>query len=96
MGYRIQYAPVYRKEVIRKKRNFKIPVLFLALMIALAGITHALPKKTASVIHSFFPLTRAESLAAIDVFCDSLTGGETLTDSITAFCREIIDEAAAD
>ena len=93
MGYRIDYGPVKKVRGI-EKRTSRLAVLtgmFLLLFVAL--VCSFWPEGTAVLRDWLLPGDPAVTAAAIDGLTESLRTGGELSDSLRAFCVQILEGA---
>lgn len=95
MSYRIQYGPPQKGEpvkgVLSKKTLRGIGIVILAAVIV---FVLASPQSAQAVRGFLFPGDAAVNAAAFSEFVDSIRGGSSLGQAITAFCCEIIRGAS--
>ena len=88
MSYRIQYDTKkhpWQKRLKRQKRVLIVGVIcFALLIIGYFGMDK---------MQFLLPGEPSVTAAALDNMTNSLQEGETLQEAITAFCREILDNA---
>ncbi len=94
MGYRIHYGETVIKETFaqpKPKENFPVKVI-LSLTLCCA-VLFTLLRNVDSVINFLLPGNQQTTKAAISTFVQDLNEGEPIKDAVTAFCREIIENA---
>ena len=94
MSYRIQYGPARKGE--RGEGPFSSKAVGFAAFAVLAAVIVFLlasPKGAAALRGFLFPGDKAVTQAAFAEFTDSIRGGSSIGQAITAFCREIIENA---
>ena len=94
MSYRICYHPGPVKKPAKDPDRLQIPVVALMIMISALIMTWVLPVQTAKLRETLFPWTQAQMQEAIGCFREEIASGESFKDSVTAFCKEILDEAS--
>lgn len=94
MSYRIQYGP-QKGEPVKGRLSGGIvkSIAFTAFAAVIIYILSS-PQATAAVRDFLFPGDPAVTKAAFAKFIDSIRGGSSVGQAITAFCREIIEGAA--
>ena len=92
MGYQINYGPVKTKNSIRKKDK-TVRVLLLAICIIALVIGLQVSGAGNLLWKWMLPGDPEVTGAALDTMVQGLKEGSSVGDAITAFCREIIDNA---
>ncbi len=95
MGYRIQYGdtPIYDKQQnIRLSRIVGLSLSFLVLFILLSWCFW--PEGRLVLRDFLVPGDPDVTLHGLEVLTQELRDGESFSDAVTAFCREVIDGAA--
>lgn len=91
LGYRIEYNAVNSKKVSilyhNRKRITKLLLLLISLMILLILI---LPTCRSVIWHFLLPGDGAVTAAAIDGLVLDISEGQSITNAIQNFCREVI------
>lgn len=93
MGYSIHYGPD-RPQFAKRKRNYAgfIGAVVILMVCAMAA-GWALPQQAERFKQALFPWTRDQVQSAFAEFQENVRDGEPLSDAVTDFCREIIDNA---
>lgn len=92
MSYSKQYAKTAIKPkscVPIKKLKFKYAILIAILILTLIGVTDSYN----ILRQALLPGDPNVTFNALQDFSNSVKAGESVSDSITAFCREIIENA---
>lgn len=92
MSYKISYGEMSKKSIKNKRSRWLLPAALAAVVLAI-GIRFFYPDATKQLTEALFPLTSASSQEALEVLSQNLKAGESFSDAVTAFCREIIYEA---
>lgn len=96
MGYRVDYGPVKKVRGTEKRvcRGASVIGVFLLLVFLLAGSLW--PEGKAILRRLIFPGDPAVTAAALENLTEDLRSGEDLTDSMSAFCIQILEGAELD
>lgn len=94
MAYRIDYgtAGTHRKPLRHKLSAPAFKATIFVLILVASAVTVKLVGLT-WVRDVLLPGDPAVTAAALDNMTDGLRNGESLLDAVTAFCREIIENA---
>ena len=96
LGYRIEYemsGPVVHRDQDSRGNRFLLTAAFFLLF---CGISSACwPGKWQTVTDYLIPGDPAVTQAAFSEMTAQLYGGESWEDAVVAFCREVVDGAAA-
>lgn len=94
MGYRIQYGREAIRTAIAEpvKMKEKRPGIVPFILITTAAVCLLL-QKGGALTDYFIPGNKEVTSAAFTTLIDNVKGGEPVADAVTAFCREIIDNA---
>lgn len=94
MGYRIRYGETIKKEFISESRwGFGFVIKWIAVMIICCVITFVLTYYKEAVIDFILPGDKVVTKAAFLTFAEDLRNGNSIKDTITAFCQEIVTNA---
>ena len=94
MGYRVEYKSFGEEKKLPKVRKYKSAVLAAALVLSLTG--GALTVKLTGlpwVQKYLLPGDPEVTAAALEQMVEDLRSGHSLGDAVTAFCREIMENA---
>ena len=91
MGYRITYGQDIIKTRLPAKR--RKAVLKKWLCFVLVGVALVLALSSAALRHYLLPGDPAVTERALQELASDLRTGEKVSDAVTAFCREILDNA---
>jgi len=94
MGYRIMYSPEDKGKYpmkVKKKDSKKWLVAAMAVLAISLGIRKFEYKEKA--IEWLLPGDPGTTKAALSTMLEELRSGEGLQEAVTAFCREILNEA---
>ena len=94
MGYTIRYGPEPKAVKQRRMRNSRIWVFAAMLALTVILASYFYPVEMQLLKESLFPWTQPSVKAAFAEFLTDLRSGDTLHDAATAFCLEIIENAA--
>lgn len=92
MGYQISYGPIKTKDSVKMRgktvRAFALVICIIALVIGLqvSGVGKTLWRW-------MLPGNPEVTSAALDTMAESLKQGDSVGEAVTAFCREIIENA---
>lgn len=90
MSYIIQYS---NKGIIKKSKIFPINFSTICYAVAVPLLCFLIYKYRLEIIECFIPGNNEVTLTAMDNLICNLKEGTELSDSITVFCREILDNA---
>ena len=93
MGYSIHYGPDRPQFAPEKRTNRGFVGAVLILMVCAMAIGWALPQQTERFVQALFPWTQEQVQVAFAELRQDVREGQPLSDAVTAFCREIIDDA---
>ena len=94
MGYRIEYGQgIIKKRTVISHSAKKQIKKFVPILLSTVLIVTMLWGKGESVRSFLIPGNDAVTVAALREMVCGLRNGESLTDAVTAFCREIIENA---
>lgn len=92
MAYQIRYGPVKRKAPTdRRKKAGCWLLVTLCAAVLLIGIQFSGIGKT--IWNWILPGDAAVTGAALNTMVEEIRAGESVSDAVTAFCREIIENA---
>lgn len=93
MGYRVEYGPAPEKvpSFFVKNRVWMMTAIFL-MLFALA-VKLFWPEGTAALCQVFLPGESGTMQSAISGLIDHLQSGQTFSEAMTVFCKEIITDA---
>jgi hypothetical protein len=94
MSYRIDYAVSAPKGFGRKARSGRPRVLAAVIAACLLLSCLAFPEEAEALRRALFPWTLSQVRQALADMTAQLRSGDTLRDAVTAFCQEILREAA--
>ena len=90
MGYNIEYGQTTRRRTIPSRKQRLLTGSFILLSILLAFLFCI---NNSTIKDWLIPGDPAVTKAAFSNMVEGLLSGENITDSVTAFCREILDHA---
>ena len=93
MSYKISYGTMSGKTRNKAIFRFRIPVIAGVVLILATTVRLLCPQQTKQLTEALFPLTKASSQEALEVFAQNIKAGESFGDAVSAFCQEIIHEA---
>ena len=93
MSYKISYGAMSKKTRNKPIFRLKLPVIAGAVLAFAITARVFWPQQTKQLAEALFPLTKASSQEALEVFARNIKAGESFGDAVTAFCQEIIHEA---
>ena len=90
MAYRIEYGPVHKQQKVSERHPLRILFLTaLFFLVFILTVNLAWPKGK-TVLQDFF-LPENSRQAFVELITD-LQEGETLSDSVTVFCKSILED----
>lgn len=96
MAYRVVYGPAVKLECSRAKGSVRLRVLTaLCFFTLVLMVKAAWPEGTALLREALLPRNTAAQ-TAFQELAEHLKQGEPVGDSVTAFCRGIVEDALAD
>lgn len=87
MGYEIRYGP---KEPVPRKNFSRAAIAAVLILALLFGVRALWPDGAARAAALFFP---ADAREAFRQMVETIQAGEKVGDALTAFCREVIENA---
>ena len=95
MGYKIQYSQTGESvRVAPKKYNQLRYIIIVCILIACCLALYVVDVKEVAILDYFLPGNPEVTKAAFFSFAEDLRSGLTFSDAVTAFCREIIENAS--
>ena len=94
MAYRIDYAPVKPEKKRNIGRKLRFQVLTAALLLAfILGVKYAWPGGAARLRQALLPGEASRTEVAVQTLVERVARGEPVGEAVTAFCREILENA---
>ena len=93
MGYSVYYGPDMPRFTSKKRNHGGFIGAVLIFMVCAMAIGWALPQQTERFVQALFPWTQDQVQIAFAELRQDVREGQPLSDAVTAFCREIIDDA---
>lgn len=94
MGYQIQYGATMQKTHIPERRKFRLTWKGLTILFAAPLILLAIYFGRQEAVQNFFlPGNSQVTRGAISELVSDLKDGKSFSDSVEAFCREIVEGA---
>lgn len=94
MGYRVEYKSFGEEKKRPKPRKYKQAVMAAALVLALTGSALTVKATGLSWVQKYLlPGDPEVTAAALEQMVDDLRSGRGIGEAVTAFCREIIENA---
>lgn len=93
MSYSIHYGPEKPSYLPKKKSYFGIIGAGIIVLIIAISIGWSIPEYSEQFVHALFPWTRSDVQYALGELSQNVREGQPMSDAVTAFCREIIQNA---
>ena len=94
MGYRVEYKSFGEEKKLPKVRKYKKAVMAAVLVLTLTGGALAVKLTGLPWVQKYLlPGDPEVTAAALEQMVEDLRSGYSFTDAVTAFCREIMDNA---
>ena len=93
MGYRISYENGWNKSTFINPKKKKKKRLYLWVAFVLTAISVSVALNNDSIRQTLLPGDGATTETAIKNFVESVQSGNGIGASVTAFCREVIENA---
>lgn len=93
MSYSIHYGPERPKHARKKKNRYGMAGAVIVLLVCAAAAGWSMPEQAQQFYQALFPWTRQEVKEAFSELKTDLRQGETVSDAVTSFCLEILDDA---
>lgn len=93
MSYSIHYGPDVPQSVPIKRSYFGLVGALLVVVICATAVGWAMPQQAEKFAQALFPWTRSEVNAAFAELREDVREGQPISEAVTTFCREIIDDA---
>lgn len=96
MAYRVIYGPAVKLECSRAKGSARLRMLTaVCFLVMVLMVKAAWPEGRSLLRQAMLPQHTAVQTAFLEL-TENLQNGEPVGESVTAFCRELVEEALAD
>jgi len=96
MGYRVEYGPVKKVRGLEKRVSGVSSLIAVCLLLFFILVGSFWPEGKEILQKLIFPGDPVVTAAALDNLTESLRSGEALSDSMAAFCIQILEGAEID
>lgn len=90
MAYQITYGPVKRKKEKQSIKNWKIPLIVFLAVLLVSSLGALFREELLSFLLPGDPEVTA---AALQTMAQQIGEGQRITDALTCFCQEIVENA---
>lgn len=92
MGYRIDYGQPFDPKYPMPSRHSRLPWMVCAALLLFTLLTNLYwPEGRAALLDILIPGDPEITAAAFSGMLEDVQAGEDITNAVTAFCREILD-----
>ena len=96
MGYRVEYGPVKKVRGMEKRVSGGASLIAVCLLLFLVLVSSFWPAGKEMLRKLIFPGDPVVTAAALEDLTESLRSGEDLSDSMAAFCIQVLEGADLD